>query len=138
MGGTIKEQLGKQASNIGIPSVKVFKINLDSGEAFSEPILLEGSKVVSLHSPDSLTSTDITLQGTNFSSNPNKDEQKNGFVIPLAADFDDLYDQSDAIIALLATTGEKVWALPELGFPLWVRLKLSVAQTKTLYLSAKG
>lgn len=140
MGGTIVEQLGKEASNIGVPAVKVFQINLDSGETFSEPILLQGAKVVSLHSPVALTSTDIDFQGANFSSDTDTSasNQKNGFVPPLDADFDDLYDQDDAQVTFTTTTGTKIWALPDLGFPLWIRLNLSVAQTATLYLVAKG
>lgn len=42
------------------------------------------------------------------------------------------------LMQFLASTGQKIWALPNMGFPIWVRIKLSVLQTKTLYLGAKG
>lgn len=129
MGGTLDEKVGKPASNLGEPSIIVTKIDTVGGENFSEPILLAGRKVVSLQA-DTLSATDIVFEGANFSSDVTNDaaNQKDGFVIPLAADFSPLHDQSDTAVAILATTGDTIWALPDVGFPLWIRINLSAAQ----------
>lgn len=140
MGGTVTELLSEKPSGAGIPAHDSIEVAMDVGDVLSEPILLAGRKVVSLQSNTALTSTNITLQGANFSSRTTKGpgDYKDGLLIPLAADFNDLYDKSDAPILITATTGQKIWALPDFGFPIWIRLKLSVAQTKTFYLGAKG
>ena len=137
MGGTVVEQLGNEASNLGEPSVKVIQVNTDSGEAFSEPILLEGSKVVSLECP-TLGATDITFEATSHSTNPDPNDGKRGFKIPLAADFKPLLDQAGNAVVITATTGDIVVALPDVGFAMWVRIVLSVPATATFYLTAKG
>ena len=141
MGGTIEELNGVKPSAKGIAAHDLIKINMLVGSGVSEPILLAGRKVVSLQSNAALTSTTITFQGTNFSSKtaPGDDaDYKDSLLIPNDADFNDLYDASGSIQEFLTEVGEKVWALPNLGFPIWVRLKLSVLQTATFYLSAKG
>jgi len=142
MGGTTGELDGKKPSGVGIPAIDIIKINMVVGFGVSEPILLGGRKLVSLQSNAVFTSTaDITFQAANFSSEtkPNDDtNKKDGFVIPLDADFNDLYDKLNTIVQILASDGQRVWALPEVGFPLWVRLKLSVLQNATFYMTAKG
>jgi len=140
MGGTVVELEGVKPSGKGIPAHDLIQVNMDSGEAFSEPILLAGRKVVSLQAL-TLSATDITIQGTNFSSRTTRDanaDYRDGLLIPLAADFVDLHDKLDAAIKIIGTTGDKIWAFSEAGFPIWIRIFLSVAQTETLYVGAKG
>lgn len=140
MGGTIVNTLGKEPSNIGVPAVDVIVINFDVGEGFSEPILLAGRKVVSLQANSALAVTNITMQGANFTSDTTRDasNQVDGFTPPLAADFNDLYDESDTLAVITGTTGQRIWSCPNVGFPLWVRFNLSAPQTVTMHLAAKG
>ena len=141
MAGTLEEQEGKKASNIGVAEHQPIKVNMLVASGFSEPILLAGRKVVCLQSNAALTATNITIQGALFSSNTaalDDTTQKDGLVIPLDADFNDLFDKTDTIVQFAATTGQKVWALPDAGFPIWIRLSLSFLQNATFYLSAKG
>lgn len=137
MGGTVKGLVGREASNIGVPSVNIFEVAMDSGEDFSEPILLQGAKVISLELP-TLSATDVTIEATNFSTNEDVNDQVSGFRKPLAADFKPLIDMSATAVEITGTTGDQVVTFPDAGFPLWVRINLSVAQTVTLHLSAKG
>jgi len=140
MGGDVVELAGTKPSGTGIPAHDVIAVNMDSGEAFSEPILLAGRKVISIQA-GALASTNISIEGTNFSSRTTKDanaDYKDGFLIPLAADFQPLTDKADAAIVISATTGNKIWAISEVGFPVWIRIVLSAAQTVTLHVGAKG
>jgi len=141
MGGTVTELVGKQPSNIGVPACKVIKVTTDSGENFSEPFLLEGRKISCLHAPDSLTTTDIEMQGSNFSSRTTRNanaDYDGDFLIPLDADFDDLFDESDTQVVISASDGERIWSCPDFGFPLWGRLNLTVAQDADFYIVLKG
>ena len=140
MGGSVKELLGTKPSGAGIPAHDVIQVNLDVGEAFSEPILLAGRKVISIQA-GVLAATDIAIEGTNFSSSTGTDQNADyqaGFLKPLPADFQPVTDKADAAIVISATTGSKIWAISEVGFPVWIRLVLSVPQTVTLHVGAKG
>ena len=130
----------KPESNTGVAVIEVVKIVMDSGSVYSLPILLDGKKLASLHAL-TLTSTEITFEGSNFGSDLSAngaDDFEKGHRIPVTGDFSPLFDQSDAEVKLSATTGNKIWSLPDVGYLLWVRLKFSVAQTKTLYMALKG
>ena len=72
MGGSVTELLSEKSSNIGIPAFDSIKISTDVGEAFSEPVLLAGRKVVSLHIPGTITSTTITIKTQRILSINNK------------------------------------------------------------------
>lgn len=137
MGGTVDDTLGREASNIGVPSIYNANIVMNVGEAFSEPIFLGGHKVVSIQFP-TLAVTNVFFEAANFTTNTDKTDQKSGFIRPLAANFDPLQDQSGSVVEVTATTGGFVLAMPDVGFPLWIRIVLSVAQTVTFRITAKG
>lgn len=141
MGGTVNELLGKQPSEITVDSCLNVQIDTDGVDSFSEPILLEGRSKLSLHLPDAITSTTITLQGANFSSRTTSDANadfKNGFKIPEDADFNDLFDDTGTVVTLAATTGERIYNLQDFGTPLWIRFNFSVTEVRTAHLTAKG
>ncbi len=140
MGGTVEEQQGVMPSGVGISTCVPIQINMDVGESFSEPILLKGRKIVCLHAPTTLSATDIDMQGTNFSSKTTTGGTsfQDGFLIPEDADFNDLYDQNNSQVNIVGTTGDRIWSCPDAGWPLWLRLNLSAAQTTTFYLVVKG
>lgn len=119
-----------------MPAHDVHEVTMDVGEAFSEPILLAGRNIISIQAP-TLAATDLTIQGANFSS-ASGGLFKDGLLLPADADFKDLYDASDTQIQIIGTTGNKTWAFVEAGFPIWIRLVLSVPQTVTFHVSAGG
>lgn len=141
MPGTIQELPGVKPSGAGIPAHSIYQLNMDGGSGFSEPVLLAGQKVVAIQSNGVLTATNLTIQGANFSSRTTKDanaDYKDGLLIPLDGDFNDLYDKTNTLVQIMGTTGSAVWAIGEVGFPIWIRISLSVAQAVTIHVSAKG
>lgn len=139
MGGSVIELLGVKPAGRGIPAHDSIQVTMEVAEAFSEPILLAGRKVVSIQAP-TLTSTDLSIEGTNFSSRTSKGtaDYRDGLLIPLAADFQPLNNASNVAIVISTTVGDKIWAISEVGFPIWIRIVLSVAQDAVLHVGAKG
>ena len=136
MGGTVVENNGKSASNILEGAVRVFDINTDSGEVFSEPFLVGGLSKLSLQSNTALTATTIAFEGANFSSD-NTLGQKDGYFVPHPGDFDTIADSTDTALVIPSSTGLRTWDI-DLGGVLWARLLLSAAQTATFNAVLKG
>jgi len=139
MGGTVTELIGFKPSGRGIPAHDSIEVAMLVGEAFSEPILLAGRKVISIQAP-ALATTDISIEAANFSSDKTGDAAKSidGMIKPLPVDFKPLADSGGSLIVITASDGDLVYAISEVGFAIWIRIVLSVPQTVTFRLSAKG
>jgi hypothetical protein len=140
MAGTIEELPGVKPSGSGVPAYSTMRVDMDGGSGFSEPILLGGRKVVSIQANGVLAATNLIVQGALFSSRTTTDEAsyRDGVLIPLDADFNDWYDKANALIQIMGTTGQQGWSIGEAGFPLWIRISLSVPQAVSIHIVAKG
>ena len=136
--GTAVELTAKKPSATGVAAFDVIKVDMTAASVLSVPIYLGGRKVVSLQSNSTITSTNITIKGANFSSGDKSNGVKEGFVVPNDADFADVYDSTDTIVQFTTVTAAKLWALGSAGFPVWIQIELSVAQIATFYIGAKG